>query len=113
MNTSIISGIIGGLVSVILLAYLSNKVRNKSVDGELRHGWPLAALGCLCLCIASFAISAFYYDADIWEEPSELYSVIALLIVFVFGSIYSYGEAFLVKGTFDDQSISFRTPWTG
>lgn len=113
MDSSIISGLIGGAISVVLVGYLSTRVRNTLADGMLRYGWGIFLLGCVCLALVGFAIGAFFYDNDVWTDRGEFLAVIGLIIGFGLGAIYSFGEYFLVRGNYDDQGIEFYTPWTG
>jgi hypothetical protein len=113
MDSSIISGLIGGLASIVICTYLSKKVRKAKVEGELRFGTAIAVLAWCCLSFVGLAVWAFFYDADSWEKPSELYSIIGLFVGFGIGAWYSFGEYFKVRGTFDENGIDFYTPWTG
>lgn len=113
MNTSVVSGLIGGIISVVLVSYISSNIRGKASDGQLKYGWGLLLLGFFCLAFVGFAIYAFIYDLDAWEKPSELYSIIGLFIGFGIFSIYSFGEYFKVHGSYDNEGIVFHTPWTG
>lgn len=113
MDTSVISGIIGGIVSVLIISYFSSRIRRSVNDGQLRYGWGLLVLGWACVAIAAFATWAFFYDNDAWDKPSELYSIIGLFIGFGAGAIYTFGEYYRVYGSYDDDGIIFHTPWTG
>jgi hypothetical protein len=113
VNSPIISGLIGSIIAVILCKYISQRVRFRASQGNLRFGWPVFALGCLCLFISFFAGAAFFFDANVWESTSDFLSVIALIAFFGSGAVYTFGEAFMVKGSFDKDQISFHTPWTG
>lgn len=113
MDSSIISGLIGGVVAVILCTYISKNVRIAKVEGELQFGTFLVMFAWCCIGIVVFALWAFFNDKDAWEKPSELYSVIGLFFGFGFSSIYCFGEYFKVRGKFDDHGIDFYTPWTG
>ena len=113
MNSSVIAGLIGGFVSVALCTYISQKVRNSTIEGQLRFGWFINALGWGCTCFVGLAVFGFFYDKNAWEEPSELLSIVGLFVGFGVGAIYCFGEAFKVEGKFDYESITFHTPWTG
>ncbi len=113
MDSSIISGLIGGAVSVALCAYLSAKARSAPNDGRLKYGSWLVALGWCCLAWVGLAVWALFNDLDVWEKESELIAVIGLFIGFGLGAIYCFVEYFKTRGTYDDEGIDFYTPWTG
>lgn len=113
METSIIPGLIGGLISIVLLSFISYKIRASTDDGELKYGWGLLVLGWCCLAFVVLATYALFYDQDAWKKPSELYSIIGLFLGFGSGAIYVFSEYFKVHGHYDDEGIVFYTPWTG
>lgn len=113
MDNSIITGLIGGFLSVVLISYISSKVRDTAKQGQLRYGWGIFFLACCCLGFVGLAVYALFYDKDAWEKSSELYAIIGLFIVFGLGAIYSFGEYFQVYGAYDNEGITFHTPWTG
>lgn len=113
MDSSIVSGLIGGAISVAIVTYLSAKLRDQASDGSLRWGWGLFLLGLLCLVIVVFAVSAFFHDSDVWTDRGEFFAVIGLIVGFGFGAILCFADYFIVRGSYDDQGIEFRTPWTG
>jgi len=113
MDSSIISGLIGGAVSVVLCTYISKSVRKSQAVGELQFGTFLIVLAWCCLAFVGLAVWAFFNDADAWEKPSELYSIIGLFVGFGIASVYCFGEYFKVRGRFDEKGIDFTSPWTG
>lgn len=113
MDSSIVSGLIGGAVSVALITYLSTKLRDQPSNGILRWGWGLFLLGSCCLVFVGLAVGAFFYDNDVWTDRGEFIAVIGIIIGFGFGAICCFAEYFLVHGKYDDQGIEFHTPWTG
>ena len=113
MSSSIVSGLIGGLASVVICSYISAKVRGSAEQGTLRYGAWLVVLGWCCLAFVGLAVWALFYDLDVWEERSELFSVIGLIVGFGVGAAYCFGEYFFTRGTYDDNGIDFSTPWTG
>ena len=77
------------------------------VYGELNYNWYLNIYGCLFTYMAVSSGYVFY--------NTENASAFLNLIVLMFGvfAVWSFVEMFKVKGTFDEQSISFYTPWSG
>lgn len=113
MSTSVISGLIGGLASVLICSYISAKVRGSAEQGTLRWGAWLVVLAFCCLAFAALAFSALFVDANVWEDGGELFAVIGLIVGFGSGAGYCFAEYFLTRGVFDDKKIDFYTPWTG
>ena len=83
MDSSIISGLIGGLAAVIIGVFVTKAAR------------------------------MFFYDEDVHEQTSEFVSVLLLFFGFGIASAACFAEYFSVNGTFDSEEISFHTPWTG
>lgn len=113
MDSRVISGIIGGLLTAAVITYWTTRVRSSATDGTLRYGWGLAVLGACCLAFVAAAAGAFAYDVSIWTDRGEFLAVIFIIVFFGIGSIYSFGEFFFVRGSYDDDGIEFYTPWTG
>jgi len=113
MGSSIISGLIGGLAAVAISTYISARVRGSADPGGLRYGSWLVVLAWCCLAFVGLAVWALFYDLDVWEKRSELFSVIGLIVGFGGGAGYCFAEYFGTRGTYDDQRIDFYTPWTG
>jgi len=113
MDSSIISGLIGGLAAVIICTYISKLARSSESRGQLKFGAFMVVLAWSCIALSFFAFIMFFVDNDVWLKRSELYSVIALFFGFGVAGIYCFGEYFKVEGTFDDSEIYFSTPWTG
>lgn len=113
MDSSIMSGLIGGVVSVALVTYLSYRLRAQPADGTLRWGWGLILLGSCCLAFVGLAVSAFFYDDNLQTDKGELLAAVGLIVGFGLGATYCFAEYFLVRGTYDDQGVEFYTPWTG
>jgi len=113
MDRSVIAGIVGGIIAVIVTSFLHSKIRGVASNGELKYGWGMQLLGWGCMAFVALAVYAFFYDLDAREDPAEFYSIIGLFFGFGAGAIYSFGEYYKVKGKFDREGISFHTPWTG
>lgn len=113
MDSSIISGLIGGLAAVIIGVFVTKAARRKRTNGELKHGLLIFILALACLAFSVFAAWMFFYDEDVHEQTSEFVSVLLLFFGFGIASAACFAEYFSVKGTFDSEEISFHTPWTG
>lgn len=113
MDSSIISGLIGGIVSIAVCTYISKSVRKSEGKRVLKFGTLLVVLAWSCLAFVLFAVWGFFYDAEAWEKPSEMYAIFGIFVGFGVGAIYCFGEYFKVRGVFDDKGIDFYTPWTG
>ena len=113
MSSSVLSGLIGGLASVVICAYISAKVRGSAEQGTLRYGAWLVVLAWCCLAFVALAGSALFIDRDVWVDRGELLAVLGLIVGFGSGAAYCFAEYFLTRGTYDDKGIEFRTPWTG
>ena len=113
MGSSIVAGLIGGFVSLTLCAYISGKVRGAARPGTLRYGSWLVVLAWCCVAFVGLAVWALFYDRDVWEDRTELGSVIALIVGFGIAAAYCFGEFFSTRGSYDDTGIDFYTPWTG
>ena len=113
MDSSIISGVVGGVVAVVLCTYISKKVSGSKGNGELRFGVFLAGFAWCSFAFVALAVWAFFNDNDAREKPGEMFSIIGLIIGFGFSSFYCFAEYFKVRGKFDDHGIEFYTPWTG
>lgn len=113
MDSSAISGLIGGVAAIIIGTYVSSRARDSGEEGELRFGVSIVILAWCCLALTVFAVVMFFIDNDVWEKKSELYSVVGLFVGFGLGAFYCFGEYFKVKGNYDEEQIDFQTPWTG
>ncbi len=67
--------------------------------------WVLATV---CLAMAVLPAAALVSQPD-----KELWAKVCLILAFGLSAIYCFGEAAFVRGTFDQDEIVFRTPWTG
>ncbi len=106
---SILSGIIGGIIGVILCTFISSKVRNRSKDGALKFGIFVMGLGWVCL----FATLGLLYVTIFIDHGEQYIPLTCLITGFGLGAIYTLGEAFIVNGKFDKKGIKYHTPWTG
>ncbi|MFT5297697.1 MAG: hypothetical protein ACI9YH_003734 [Colwellia sp.] len=111
MDSGLIGGIIGGVISIILCGIVSSKISHKSNDGQLKFGVIISSLFWLCLVIVLICLYVLVFTDINYDR--DLFPIIGLIIGFGLGAVYSYGEAYKVRGIFDVDSISFHTPWTG
>lgn len=113
MDSGIISGAVGGAISVVLVTYVSARVRNRTTDGTLRYGWWLTLFGWIFVSGAAIGVWALLFDDVIHENALAMILIIGMIIGFCVPATYAFGEYFLVHGKCDDQGIEFYTPWTG
>lgn len=111
MDSGLIGGIIGGVISIILCGFVSSKISHKSNDGQLKFGIIISSLFWLCLAIVLVCLYALVFTDINYDR--DLYPIIGLIIGFGIGSVYSFGEAYRVRGKFNSEFIEFHTPWTG
>lgn len=107
--SAIASGLLGGAIAVALTTYLAGKVGRAGPPGQLRFGAFMWGLGVACILFSLFPVAATVlagHDKDFWAK-------VLLFVGFAVGGIYCLMEAALVRGTFDDEGIRFKTPWTG
>ena len=113
MESWISSGLIGGLVAIVVGVIFTNAARRKVTNGELKHGLLILVLALACLALSLFAVWAFFYDEDVHEKTSEFVAVLGLFLGFGIAALACFAEYFKVKGRFDSHGIAFHTPWTG
>jgi len=113
MDSSILSGLLGGITALVVTSYISKNIRDSSIDGELKFGSFLIVLAWAFFGFSILAFSAFFYDNDVWKKKSEFFSVAGLWIVFAIAAFASFAEYFKTHGSFDDSGIEFYTPWSG
>jgi hypothetical protein len=107
--SAIITGLIGSLMAAALTAFVAGRVGKSAEYGQLRFGlfmWGLAVAFLVVAFLLVIHTMYFGYGRDFWAKA-------ALFIGLGGGAIYSFGEAALVHGAFDDDGIEFHTPWTG
>lgn len=106
--SAVVSGLLGGAIAVALTTYVARRVGRSAAPGQLRFGmfmWVLA-VACSALSLLPVAMTLLGNDKDLWAK-------IALSAGFGVGAVYCFGEAAFVRGSFDEEGISFSTPWTG
>ena len=113
MDSSIISGLIGGLAALIIGTVTTKAAQRKTTNGELKHGLLIFFLALACFAFSAFAVWAFFNDNDVHEKNSELIAVIGLFFWFGLAAIACFAEYYKVNGKFNSEEIEFHTPWTG
>lgn len=109
MLSAIISGVIGGLVSIAITSYVAKRVGNAAAPGELRFGLFMWLLGVACLAFALLPAAVTIWTGD----NKEFWAKAGLFVGFGAAAIYCLGEAAFVRGSFDGLGLQFSTPWTG
>lgn len=113
MDSSIISGLVGGLIAVVIGTLVTRAARRKNTNGKLKHGLLIFILALACMAFSIFAAWMFFYDEDVHQETSEFVSVLLLFFGFGMAALACFAEYFKVSGNFDSNEIDFYTPWTG
>ncbi|MEM8982141.1 MAG: hypothetical protein AAGC71_03890 [Pseudomonadota bacterium] len=113
MSSPVVSGLVGAIVAGVLMTVVTNRLKSEPGDGTLRYGMVLFWVGIGSAAMALAAVSAFFIDDNVWTDRGEFIAVVGLIIGFGGGAIYSLTEYFLVRGRYDDEGITLRTPWSG
>jgi hypothetical protein len=106
-------GLITGAVTVFVITYFVKKAVYASEPGELKFGLFMKSLGVACLLFSVVPFIVFLTGNYQVEKPGETTALICLTIGFGIGAIYTLAEGFLVKGTYNESTITFYTPWSG
>ncbi|WP_028886805.1 hypothetical protein [Teredinibacter turnerae] len=106
-------GLITGAVTVYVLTYFTKKASFAAEEGELKFGLFMKGLGLVCLLFSIVPFVVMVTGNYQVDKPGETSALIWLTIGFGVGAIYTLGEGFFVKGRYDQDFISFSTPWTG
>jgi hypothetical protein len=96
-------GAIALLVTIIAL-----RLRSPLKRGDLRYGplmWSMVVMS-LVLALLPVVITLLGNKEDFWWNA-------ALFLVFGAATIYCVCEALIVRGSYDDEGIRLRSPWTG
>lgn len=106
-------GLITGTITVFVITYFMKKAVYAAEPGELKFGLFIKSLGLACLLFSAIPFVVFltgHYQA---EKSGETTALIGLTIGFGIAAIYTLAEGFLVKGTYNESTITFYTPWSG
>lgn len=106
---SLITGLIGALISIALTTYIARRVGKSATPGTLQFGWGLWVLAFACLVFAVLPMWLYLFHGHHDQFSARLF----LLLGFGLAAIYCFGEAAFVKGSFTNERIDFFTPWTG
>ncbi len=113
MDSSTISGLIGGVVATLIGVVATKAARRKITHGELKHSALIFILAIVCIGLSAFAAWLFFYDNNVHQKTSELISFIGLFVGFGLSGLVCFAEYFKVQGVFSTEHIEFYTPWTG
>lgn len=91
--SSIISGLIGGAISVLLTIYIARRVGRGASPGKLRFGIVLWVLAVACLVFALVPMTLHLFFGHEGQVSARLF----LLLGFGFAAIYCFGEAAFVS----------------
>lgn len=109
MSEGIISILIGGFLTVVVMSVLLNGSQRSPASGELRYGHFLACLGAGCLAFAAFTLAQLMVSKGAWGLSREL----VIGIAFALAAIYCFLEYFWTRGDYDAEGLSFTTAWSG
>jgi hypothetical protein len=103
------SGVIGGFIAVLLVHLITRHAARSKTDGRLAWHAAVTVFAWLLL-LASFGLVYVLLRVNHGGQHVEL-----LILIAFFGSaaIGMLLEAYLTGGFFDQERISFRTPWSG
>ena len=102
-----------GLVSIIVIVYLSVQASYSAKKGELRFGFFIKTIGLICLFISGVFLFIFFTKNYDVKKSGETIAFLGLIVGFGIPALYILLDAFFVKGSYDQESIFFSTPWTG
>ncbi|RYZ07382.1 MAG: PH domain-containing protein [Myxococcales bacterium] len=103
------SGAIGGAIAVMIISLVVARAARSGVQGELRYGGFLKALG----AITGLAAPGVLYLLLFVELRGSFTPWVLIFGFFVLTTIYVFLEDSLTRGTYDQEGITFRTPWSG
>jgi hypothetical protein len=105
--------LISGMFTLTVITYFIKRSAFSVKRGILKFGLFLKvfSLGCLVLSLVPLAI--LLTENYQVEKPGETTALIGLSVGFGIAALYMLAESFLVKGTYNKDSIRFFTPWTG
>ena len=104
----IISGIIGGTIATIALAWAAGDSKKSLAKGTAIYGWRmrLMAIGISCLCLF-ISYAAFHASRD---QKVIAWSLAGACLVIAVVSIL---EVFITKFVALKEGLHIRTPWRG
>ncbi len=106
-------GIITGIVTVAVITYFTRKALYAAEEGQLKFGLFMKVLGFVSLIFSVGPFIVLLTENYQVQKPGETTALIGLTIGFGIAAAYTLAEGFLVKGSYNDVSIQFSTPWTG
>ena len=106
-------GIITGIITISVITYFTRKSLYSAREGELKFGLFMKGLGLVCLLFSVGPFFVLITENYQVQKAGETTALIGLTVGFGIAAIYTLAEAFLVKGSYNETSILFSTPWTG
>jgi hypothetical protein len=100
------------VISVAVIKFFSIKTFQSAQEGELKFSLFIKGLGLVCLLFSAVPLFVFLTGNYQVDKPGETNALIGLTIGFGLGAFYTLAEGFFVKGSYDNTSIMFSTPWT-
>lgn len=102
-----------GVLSLTALAYFTKKSIYAAEPGKLRFGSFIKGLGLACLVFSVIPLAVLLTGNYEVDKPGETTALIGLILGFGVLAIGLIAEGFFVKGSFSEESIHFKSPWTG
>ena len=104
----IISGIIGGTIATLAIAWAANDAKTAIARDTAAYGWRMRfmAIGISCVCL--FLVYVAVKAAKGQELASVILGAVSLLIAVAFPL-----EAFITRFAVLDNGLLARTPWRG
>ena len=103
--------IIKGVLTGIILAYIGYTIKKESVKGKLFYSRWMVWLGVACLGLVLSGLYALL-TGKVKNENGEYFAVGLVVLFFGIGAIASFWEYKVTSGDYNDEKISFCTPWS-
>ncbi|MCP5350675.1 MAG: hypothetical protein H7A10_06865 [Oceanospirillaceae bacterium] len=104
----ILSGLAGGLVVWALVAFTKDQGKREGSTRHLHYGKPFKIFALLLIPFAAFVVYAVSQSYKGQEIPAFL-----VALGFVSGAIFFPYQAFLVKFSYDDEFVYYKSPLVG
>jgi hypothetical protein len=102
--------LIKGLISGAIFFYIARVIQKDSIEGKLFYSNWMLWLGLVCL---SFVLLMIYLVAtgNVRDELGQYISLFLLIVSFGVAGIACILEYRITYGDYDDEKITFKTPW--